>query len=136
MWISQPEARDHVVEILTRCGYGTRNVDTEGDLFQGLSESKRGIVFLDSGIIHHYGPTLYGRIQRACSGCRMIVLCRRDSRPLIREAMEAGVYGCVVEPYAPWEIETMVRHILADFPQDSSPTVSSKLSDKNAERPS
>ncbi len=120
LWISHEEIRSHVLDILNRSGYRALNVETEADLFQCLSRTRRGVVFVDSGMIHRYGPTLYARIRQACGGCRVILLCSRESRSLIREAMEAGVYGCVVEPYATWEIQTMVRHILADFPDEAT----------------
>lgn len=137
VWISHPETRDHVLGVLARNEYRARAVESEADLLQELSPARRGIVFLDSGIIQHYGPTLYSRIRRACAGCRMILLCSRESRTLIREAMEAGVYGCVVEPYAPWEMETMVRHILADFPEDAAgPPDSNRPEKEGAGRPS
>lgn len=115
LWVSREEVRVHALEALAHVGAQTESVESFSALLEHLQGISRAIVILDSGSIHHHGPTIYGRIRAACKGCRVIVLCAQDSRGLIREAMEAGVYGCVVEPYAPWEIQTMVRHILADF---------------------
>lgn len=115
LWVSREEVRLHALEALAQVGAQTESVESLSALLERLGGVGRAIVILDSGSIHHHGPTIYGRIRAACKSCRLIVLCAQDSRGLIREAMEAGVYGCVVEPYAPWEIQTMVRHILADF---------------------
>lgn len=115
LWVSREEVRVHALEALAHVGAPTEMVQSLSALLERLGMVSRAIVILDSGSIHHHGPTIYGRIRAACKGCRLILLCAQSSRGLIREAMEAGVYGCVVEPYAPWEIQTMVRHILADF---------------------
>lgn len=115
LWVSREEVRVHALEALAHVGAPTEGVASLTTLLERLGAVSRAIVILDSGAIHHHGPSIYGRIRAACKGCRLILLCAQSSRGLIREAMEAGVYGCVVEPYAPWEIQTMVRHILADF---------------------
>lgn len=115
LWVSREEVRAHALEALAHVGAPTESVDSLSALMEGLADVGRGIVILDSEAVHRHGPTIYGRLRAACKTCRLILLCAQDSRGLIREAMEAGVYGCVVEPYAPWEMQTMVRHILADF---------------------
>ncbi|ROQ93420.1 response regulator [Desulfosoma caldarium] len=115
LWVSRGEVRAHVLETLAHAGAPTESVESFSALMERLAEVDHAIVILDSEAIHRHGPTIYGRLRAACKTCRVILLCAQDSRGLIREAMEAGVYGCVVEPYAPWEIQTMVRHILADF---------------------
>gem|GEM_PF-986717 len=136
LWVSREEVRVHALEALAHTGPQTESVETLSALVEALGGVNRGIVLLDSGIIQQYGPTIYGRIRAACRGCRIIILCALDSRGLIREAMEAGVYGCVIEPYPPWEIQTMVRHILADFDHELSATAKIVPKAKEAQRTS
>ena len=127
LWVSREEIRAHALEALSHVGAPTESVESFSALVDRLAETSRGIVILDSGAVHQHGPTIYGCLRAACKTCRVILLCALDSRGLIREAMEAGVYGCVVEPYAPWEIQTMVRHIVADFDHE---TLSNKAPQK------
>ncbi|MEJ5348157.1 MAG: response regulator [Desulfosoma sp.] len=115
LWVSREEVRAHALEALADVGAPTQSVESVSALMESLAEVGRGIVILDSEVVRRHGATIYGRLRAACKTCRVILLCAQESRGLIREAMEAGVYGCIVEPYAPWEIQTMVRHILADF---------------------
>lgn len=115
LWVSREELRAHVLDALAHVEAQTESVATFLALLERLAQVSRGVVILDSGAVHQHGPTIYGRLRAACKACRIILLCALDSRGLIREAMEGGVYGCVLEPYAPWEIQTMVRHIFADF---------------------
>ena len=52
-------------------------------------------------------------INVACPGCNAILLCDQDHRVLIKEAVELGVYACILAPYEEWEVLTMIRNIIA-----------------------
>ena len=46
-------------------------------------------------------------------GCNAILLCGQDHRDFIKEAVEHGVYACILAPYEEWEVLTMTRNIIA-----------------------
>ena len=71
------------------------------------------IVFVDHEVVNSYGAKIYSRINVACSGCDVILLCDQAHRDLIKEAMELSVYACILAPFKEWEVLTMIRNILA-----------------------
>ena len=71
------------------------------------------IVIMDYEVVTSYGRRIYSRINVACPGCKCIMLCDQDHRDLIKEAVEHGVYACILAPYEEWEVLTMIRNIIA-----------------------
>jgi hypothetical protein len=86
------------------------------ELLDALQGSHNPIVFLDTEAVVTYGTGIYSKIKAAVHGGRIILLCDQAHRHLIRVAMEYGSYGSILEPYAEWELLTMVKHILSDSP--------------------
>jgi DNA-binding NtrC family response regulator len=84
------------------------------ELLSALKGKRDAVVFLDHEAVAIYGAGIYPKIKAADPESRMILLCDQAHRDLIKEAMEHGSYGCILEPYSEWEILTIVRHILAD----------------------
>lgn len=84
------------------------------ELVDALKDKSGGFVFVDSGAVCIYGARLYAKIKVACQRYRIILLCDLPHRDLIKEAVEFGVYGCILEPYAQWEVLSMVRPIRPD----------------------
>ena len=68
---------------------------------------------IDYEVVKSYGARIYSRINVACLGCNVILLCDQDHRDLIKEAVEHGVYACILAPYEEWEVLTMIRNIVA-----------------------
>ena len=86
------------------------------DLEELIKKSKTrqsGIVMMDYEVVKSYGARIYSRINVACPGCNAILLCDQDHRDLIKEAVEHGVYACILTPYEEWEVLTMIRNIIA-----------------------
>ena len=68
---------------------------------------------MDYEAVNSYGTRIYSRINVSCPGCTAILLCDQDHRDFIKEAVEHGVYACILPPYEEWEVLTMIRNIIA-----------------------
>lgn len=68
---------------------------------------------MDYEVVKSYGARIYSRINVACPGCNAILLCDQNHRDFIKEAVEHGVYACILTPYEEWEVLTMIRNIIA-----------------------
>jgi hypothetical protein len=56
---------------------------------------------------------IYAKIKVASRYCRAILICDKSHkahREIIREAMEIGIYACLLAPYEDWEVLAMVRY--------------------------
>lgn len=83
------------------------------ELINSFKTRHSSIVMLDYEVVKSYGARIYSRINVACPGCNAILLCDQDHRDLIKEAVEHGVYACILAPYEEWEVLTMIRNIIA-----------------------
>jgi len=55
----------------------------------------------------------------ACPRCRIVLLCDKrhhEHRDIVKEAMDLGIYACLLAPFAEWEVLAMVRHSQAAKP--------------------
>jgi AmiR/NasT family two-component response regulator len=68
---------------------------------------------MDYEVVKSYGARIYSRINVVCPDCNVILFCDQDHRDLIKEAVEHGVYACILAPYEEWEVLTMIRNIIA-----------------------
>jgi DNA-binding NtrC family response regulator len=87
--------------------------DNPDELRENLRDHDSAIIFFDHETINRYGPGIYSRVRVACPGGNVILLCDKSHRDLIREAMELGVYACILVPYRDWEVLTIIKNILA-----------------------
>lgn len=111
--VANDDIRSYILELCEKNNY--RSLITV-DLEELVEETKRmhcGIVFIDYELVNTYGARLYSRINVACPECSVILLCDQAHRDLIKEAMELGVYACILAPFEEWEVLTMIRNILA-----------------------
>ena len=83
------------------------------ELVKRIKKMRSAIVIMDYEVVNSYGMKIYSRINVACTGCKCIMLCDQDHRDLIKEAVEHGVYACILAPYEEWEVLTMIRSIIA-----------------------
>ena len=88
------------------------NADLE-ELVNKIKKMSSAIVIMDYQVVNNYGTRIYSRINVACPGCNAILLCDQDHRDLIKQAVELGVYACILAPYEEWEVLTMIRNIIA-----------------------
>jgi DNA-binding NtrC family response regulator len=106
--------RNHLFDLLRTNRYQPVASTGLDELLYALKGSHNFIVFLDAEAVVTYGAGIYSKIKAAAPGGRIILLCDLAHRDLIRGAMEHGSYGSILEPYAEWELMTIVRHILSE----------------------
>ena len=83
------------------------------ELVNMIKKMRSAIVVMDYEVVNSYGTRIYSRINVACPGCDAILLCDQDHRGLIKQAVELGVYACILAPYEEWEVLAMIRNIIA-----------------------
>jgi len=83
------------------------------ELIKKIKKMPNAIVIMDYEVVKIYGARIYSRINVACPGCNAILLCDQDHRNLVKQAVELGVYACIMAPYEEWELLTMIRNIIA-----------------------
>ena len=70
------------------------------------------IIFLDSETAGIRGKGLFAKIKQKCPHSYIILITLKRGNGFIKEAMDAGAYGCIDKPFNPDEILTMVHHLL------------------------
>jgi DNA-binding NtrC family response regulator len=113
--VANEKIRNYMFELLQRNRYRPKVRAGLVELLNALKGGGDAIVFLDSEVVAIYGVSIYSKIKADVPDKRIILLCDQAHRDLIKEAMQHGSYGCILEPYAEWEVLTIVRHILADI---------------------
>ncbi|MBU1161696.1 MAG: hypothetical protein KKF96_03980 [Proteobacteria bacterium] len=109
--IANEKIRSYVLELCKRNNFHPLiGADLE-ELIKSFKTRHSSIVMLDYEVVKSYGARIYSRINVACPGCNAILLCDQDHRDLIKEAVEHGVYACILAPYEEWEVLTMIRNI-------------------------
>jgi len=111
--ITSEKIRSYIIEICKRNNlYPLISADLE-ELVKKIKKMHSAIVMLDYEVVTSYGRRIYSIINVACPGCKCIMLCDQDHRNFIKEAVEHGVYACILAPYEEWEVLTMIRSIIA-----------------------
>jgi DNA-binding NtrC family response regulator len=109
-----PAYREILESLLEKRGYSVTSIE-DGYQLRGFLEDKGfNIIFLDSQTGGVRDEGLFVKIKTQCPQCHIIVIASKKGDEFIKEAMEAGAYGCINKPYNPDEVLTMVRHILRD----------------------
>jgi DNA-binding response OmpR family regulator len=117
--VGNDETRDYMVTLLREHNYSPLVVSDPGEMMQALKEHQHATVLLDCEEVSLYGPGIYSKIKVACQSCRIVLLCdksHKNHRDIIKEAMEIGIYACLLAPFEGWEVLTMVRHGQAKKP--------------------
>ena len=111
--ITNESIRSYVIDLCKRNNlHPLISADLE-ELVKRIKKMRGAIVIMDYEVVNSYGRRIYSRINVACPGCKAIMLCDQDHRDLIKEAVEHGVYACILAPYEEWEVLTMIRNIIA-----------------------
>lgn len=110
--VADSQPREFLVNFLEAQGYAPRVLGHPGEMVKTLKRTQQATVFVDCLIVGTYGPGLYAKIKVACPACRIVLLCDKshhEHRDLVKEAMDLGIYACLLAPFAEWEILAMVR---------------------------
>jgi DNA-binding NtrC family response regulator len=111
--ITNEKIRSYIIEICKRNNlHPLISFDLE-ELVKKIKKMHSAIVMVDYEVVTSYGRRIYSIINVACPGCKCIMLCDQDHRDFIKEAVEHGVYACILAPYEEWEVLTMIRSIIA-----------------------
>jgi DNA-binding NtrC family response regulator len=98
-------------ELLQENGYPASVMANPQQVIQLLRQKKRATVFVDCEALKIHGTGVCSKFKVACPYCRVVLLCDKSlagNRQIIREAMEIGIYACLLPPYKDWEVLTMV----------------------------
>jgi DNA-binding NarL/FixJ family response regulator len=105
--------RRDLFELLKDNGYKPHAAANPQEVIQLLRNKKCATVFIDCEALSLYGAGICSKIKLACQYCRVVVFCDKAleaHRKIIKDAMEIGIYACLLPPYADWEILTMVSY--------------------------
>jgi len=111
--VLQEPTRARLFELLQGNGYLPRVAADLGTVLQALKGEDWATVIVDCEAVTRYGVGIYAKIKVACRYCRVILICdksHKTHREIIREAMEIGIYACLLAPYEDWEVLAMVRY--------------------------
>ena len=111
--IAEKKIRNYVIDLHKRNNYKSLIISDPERFVKDLKKLGSAIIFIDYKAVSIYGTRIYSRINVSCPDCNTILLCDQNHRDLIKEAMDLGVYACILSPYKEWEVVTMVRNILA-----------------------
>ena len=104
--------REILENLLEKRGYAVTTVEDGYQIGSVLKRKSFDIIFLDSqtGGIRDKGAFI--KIRKKSPGSHIILITSKRGDDFIKEAMDAGAYGCIAKPFNPDEVLTMVRHII------------------------
>lgn len=111
--IANEKIRSYVLGLCKRNNFYPLIAADLDELIKRIKIRHSGIVIIDYEMVKSYGARIYSRINVAIPGCNAILLCDQDHRDFIKEAVEHGVYACILAPYEEWEVVAMIRNIIA-----------------------
>lgn len=113
--LKTPEVIEHFNSLFHKLMWKFNLCADVPELLKKVSNFSRAIVFLEGVIPKQEGTNIYKEILDNCPGAKIVLVCNRNHRNLVKEMIEKGGYGSIIEPYDPWEITTMVKHLIADL---------------------
>jgi DNA-binding NtrC family response regulator len=111
--VVQESLRHGLTALLRENGYLPQVAANPGDVMQLLRKKQCATVFVDCDALGIFGPGICSKFKVACQYCRVVLLCDKGletHRRIIKEAMEIGIYACLLPPYEDWEVLTMVSY--------------------------
>ncbi|MGA2401888.1 MAG: hypothetical protein ABSG91_09295 [Syntrophobacteraceae bacterium] len=107
------EVRSLILSLLRKNEQFSVGIADLDELLNPAKKNQDSIILIDSEAVLTYGAAVISKLKMSCPQCRLILLCSRVHRSLVKHVMELGAYGCIIEPYPEWEFATMVRPILS-----------------------
>lgn len=111
--IANEKIRSYVLGLCEKNNYHPLIGADPEELIKRFKTRRSSIVMMDYEVVKSYGARIYSRINVGCPDCNVILFCDQEHRDLIKEAVEHGVYACILSPYEEWEVLTMIRNIIA-----------------------
>ncbi len=110
--ILNEEVRSLILSLLKKYEQFNVGIAELKELLDSTKKKEDLIILVDSEAVLAYGAAVISKLKMSCPECRLILLCSRVHRSMVKHVMELGAYGCIIEPYPEWEFSTMVRSIL------------------------
>ena len=104
-------SRDSLQVLLEKRGHTVTALEDGYQIGNVLKSETYDIIFLDSytGGIRDKG--LFARIRKKCPHSYIVLITSKRGDGFIKEAMDAGAYGCVDKPLNPDEVLAIVQHL-------------------------
>lgn len=105
--------RQSLSVLLGENGFTHRVAANPREVMHFLRKKQCATVFVDCDSLGIFGPGICSKFKVACQYCRVVLLCDKSlevHRRIIKEAMEIGIYACLLPPYEDWEVLTMVNY--------------------------
>ena len=125
VWVTDAPSREFLVKILTANDHVPRVVGSPGEALQALKGQGQATVFVGLPDGKHPWPRPLCQDKSSLAPCRVVLLCDKthhEHRDLIKEAMDLGIYACLLAPVADWEVLAMMRR--GQVPQPPGRTAS------------
>jgi len=110
--ILNEEVRSLILSLLKKDKQFNVGIAELKELLDSTKKKEDLIILVDSEAVLAYGAAVISKLKMSCPECRLILLCSRVHRSMVKHVMELGAYGCIIEPYPEWEFSTMVKSIL------------------------
>ena len=116
--VANDQTRTYLLNLLEGNNYFPSIMPDPGELLQSLKNQPNAIVFADCQAIALYGTGIFAKLKVACQNCKIILfgdrahLRNKSHRDLVKEAMDIGVYACILAPYEDWEVLSIAKYLL------------------------
>lgn len=104
--------RQHLLKLLEQYDFAPQVTAHPREVLQAIKGRPGATVFVDCEAVSTFGAGIYSKLKVACPRCRLVLLGDKGNkahREIIREAMELGIYACLLAPYEDWEVLTLMR---------------------------
>jgi DNA-binding NtrC family response regulator len=107
-----PNYSDILRALLEKRGYVVTVLDDGHQIGTVFDSETFDIIFLDSETGGVRDKFLFAEIRKKYPHSYIILIVSKRGNGLIKEAMDAGAYGCIDKPFNPDEVLTMVHQLL------------------------
>jgi len=107
-----PNYREILRALLEKRGYVVTVLEDGRQIGTVFNSATFDIIFLDSETGGVRDKGLFAEIRKECPHSYIILIVSKRGNGLIKEAMDAGAYGCIDKPFNPDEVLTMVNHLI------------------------
>ncbi|MDY7032174.1 MAG: hypothetical protein SVY10_09760 [Thermodesulfobacteriota bacterium] len=86
------------------------------EVAQLINKDKGSLILIDSKVHERHGPKIYIDIHSWSPKSKVILInTLPGKKDMVKEAMNAGAYGCLTWPLIKWEAVTLIEYLLKDM---------------------
>ena len=91
-------------------------IDRWDELAQLINKDKGSLILIDSNVHKRHGVRIYKDIRSLSPKSKVILINTPTKKEgTVKEAMNAGAYGCLDWPLIRWEALTLIEYLLRDI---------------------